>query len=208
MLVYSLKMEFSNVDKALIVKLFFANNDSCIRAQREWRRRNGGNNCNRIPNVSTIKSWANRFLQTGSVQTATRLRTRSARSQENVEQVSLLNVENRMKGLRSSVRSIARDTEISKSTVHRILRKDIVLKPYRPAFLQKLTQRNIDNRQTRCLYFLDNDYTVPPILNNIIFTDEAYYSINGFICGQNWRYWGTNRDDVEEERRCFKKMHA
>ena len=201
-------MEFTVIEKAQIVKFYFANNDSAVRAQREWRRRNGGPQCNRVPLAATIRSWANKFLQTGSLKPVTRQQyQRNARSEDQIEEVSILNIENRSLGLRSSVRSLARDTGISKSTVHRILRQDILLKPYRPAFLQKLTAANVEKRYERCLFFLDHGYTTSPILDNIIFSDEAYFSVNGFICGQNWRYWGLDRDDIGDERRCFKELH-
>ena len=94
-------------------------------------------------------------------------RKKSARSQENQEKIMSLVVEDNKK----SIRRLAFVSDMKKSSVHNILRKDLHLKPYKPKTCEELKEGDESKRLEFCLKIremIQNDEVCP---GNIIFSD-------------------------------------
>jgi hypothetical protein len=86
----------------------------------------------------------------------------------------------------SSVRKIARKTGIPKSSVHNILKKSLRLKPYAIRITQKLEVADFQQRMIFAEWFLTN---MSDRLNNVLWTDEAYFHLDGVVYTRNCYIW-------------------
>ena len=94
---------------------------------------------------------------------------------------------------RLSIRRLALASDMKKSSVHRILRKDLSLKPYKPQTSQELKEGDKTKRLEFCLKIeemIQNDefYTW-----NIIFSDESHVYLKSSPNKQNNRGWCLSR---------------
>jgi len=71
--------------------------------------------------------------------------------------------------------------------VHNILKKH-KYHPYKVQYVQELTGEDFDRRMEFCelIQARGNDF-----VNNIVFTDEAAFQLNGNVNHQNFRYWSS-----------------
>jgi len=89
-----------------------------------------------------------------------------------------------------SICRAAVELEISRSSIQRMLRKDIKAFPYKLQTVHKLEEDN-DRRVEMCetlFYHYEND---PSILDNIWFSDEVVFHLSGRVNRHNTRIWGT-----------------
>ena len=110
-----------------------------------------------IPARQTIYRLVKKFEETGSVKDAPRSdRLTSVTAEENVQLVS----QNFLLNPQTSQRYAARELEISRSTLQRIM-KDLNLKPYKPRLLQALNeatfQTNDRVNRHNCVYWSDSN---------------------------------------------------
>ena len=167
---------------------------SVRQTQRLFNREFG---INSAPTRRTIYAIHRKFMETGSVVDARRSgRPRSGRSEENIgvlEEVYALSQ-------RKSIRRAAVELEISRSSIHRMLRKDIKAFPYKLQIVHKLEEEDNDRTVEMCktlLYYYEND---PSILDNIWFRDEAVFHLSGRVNRHNTRIWGKENHEVIEEK--------
>ena len=129
---------------------------------------------NSAPTRRTIYAIHRKFMETGSVVDAQRSgRPKSRHSEKNIRVLEEAYALSQGK----SIRHAAVELEISRSSIQRMLRKDIKAFPYKLQTVHKLEEDN-DRRVEMCetlLYHYVND---PSILDNIWFSDEAVF----FIC--------------------------
>lgn len=87
-----------------------------------------------------------------------------------------------------SLRDIESNQAIGKSTVHKIL-KSAKYHPYKVKLIHELNEDDFDRRAQFCeqMQQLCNDDE--DIVQNIIFTDEATFTLSGEVNRQNCRYW-------------------
>ena len=88
-----------------------------------------------------------------------------------------------------SIRVRARKLDFSRSSMHRILRDDLRLHPYKPRLLQELSEEDFAHRLAFCeemVDLLENDASV---LNRLLFTDEAHFHVSGDVNRHNLRYY-------------------
>ncbi|CAF0981669.1 unnamed protein product [Rotaria sp. Silwood1] len=139
----------------------------------------------KIPARQTIYRLAKKFDETGSVEDAPRSgRPTSINTEENIELTS----ESFLLNPKTSQRRAVRDLHISRSSLQRIM-KDLNLKPYKPRLLQSLNEDDPDRRLEFCEWILDSTEKDPTLLDQIWWTDEAIFKINGRINGHNCVYW-------------------
>src|SRR5689334_1477130 len=114
-----------------LVKAFARNRGDIWQIQREWRIQFQ----TRAPDKKTIKNTAARFDEQGDVKDKPRTgRPKTARTPQNINNIFQ---EIRMNG-RQSVNDIGLRVGVSKSSTHRILKNDLVLKAYHPTEVQGL----------------------------------------------------------------------
>lgn len=115
---------------------------------------------NEAPSAQLIKNWVQKFEETGSTLNKPRTgRPRSSRTEENVESVRISVRENPA----LSVRKRARAVNVLRSSLHRILRKDLCLHPYKIQLVQEL--KPTDGAQR--LNFVNEMFERFPSFNNI-----------------------------------------
>ena len=103
------------------------------------------------PSRPTVYAIHRRFLDNGSVHDCSRSgRPKSARCDENIEAVSNIMSTNPT----TSIRKASQETGISRSSVHRIMRIDLKLKPYRLQTVQQLYPEDEDRREEMCSLLL------------------------------------------------------
>ena len=127
---------------------------------------------------------------------------RSARISDNVQEVAglVLSQEDKPKTHRS-IRQISRETGIHRSTVHRIIHRDLQLKSLKRRRAQQLTEANRIARLTHCkqLLYKYDDFAV----EFIWFTDEKVFTVEPPFNSPNDRFYalvGTKKKFVEPKR--------
>ena len=110
---------------------------------------------------------------------------RPSTSEEKVEQV-------RQKFLRSPRKSVRRasvETHIPRTTVWRVLRKRLQMKPYRLQLVQALKEDDKRKRKEFCVAMLEK-LEEDEFDECLIFSDEATFHTNGKVNKHNVRIWG------------------
>lgn len=78
---------------------------------------------------------------------------------------------------------------IPRTTLRRILKIDLGLKPYKIQLNQPLKPENCEARfdfANEMIELIENNSID---INRIWFTDEAHFDLNGYVNKQNWRHW-------------------
>lgn len=91
---------------------------------------------------------------------------------------------------RRSVRRIAAETGLKRSSTHTILRSSLHMFPYKIQSHQAIPASAVRQRldfANRMLNMINEGFDV----DCIWFTDEAHFHLNGFANKQNWRFWGS-----------------
>ena len=137
------------------------------------------------PSINTIKSWKQKFLETGSVQVIKKKRRAHVVTEETLDEVSLTITENNQ----TSVRKIANSMSLTYSSALRCLKK-LKLKPYKIQMLQHLNNNDYENRLIMCSTLLEMIKTMSSFCSLIIMSDEATFHLSGVVNKQNCRIWG------------------
>lgn len=170
----------------------YDSSSSLITVQREFRR-----HFRRTPPThQSILRWYRQFKNSGSVLK----RKSSGRARVPLETVARVRqcFEQRPQ---QSINSAGRELGLPKSTVWKILRKSLSLKPYRLQLLQKLKQGDFDKRKELCDNLMDsmqdNNFS-----SRLVFSDEATFHLNGKVNKHNVRIWASEPPHavVEHER--------
>lgn len=96
-----------------------------------------------------------------------------------------------------SVRNVARNLNISKSSVHRIL-KENRLHAYHYTRVQNLMPQDYQNRMDFCNWILQQEQRDPNFLLKVLFTDESLFSREGIFNTHNCHIW------ADENPHCFR----
>ncbi|CAF4173418.1 unnamed protein product, partial [Rotaria magnacalcarata] len=97
---------------------------------------------------------------------------------------------------RVSTRRLAAEMNISKSSIHRILRKDLGCFPYKKIKQPKLTDVQKKKRVKFANWVL-NSYTNSDI-TRWLFSDEEYFDLNGIYNNQNDWIWAISREEADK----------
>lgn len=93
----------------------------------------------------------------------------------------------------TSLRQASRDLKVSHSTVHRILKKELNLFPYKIQCQQPLGEIDVTRR-----YEFANEMITRIEANridpkHIWFSDESHFWLDGYVNRQNYRHWGSEQ---------------
>lgn len=122
------------------------------------------------------------------------LRRRVGRSVENIAAVetSVANDPNQ------SIPRRSQELGIAKTTLWRILRKDLTLHPYKIRLTQELKPMDHSKRRTFTDWALEKMRQDDQFHRKIIFSDEAHFWLNGSVNKQN--YWAGENPHVLNEK--------
>lgn len=147
-------------------------------------------------NLSTIGKIISKWRNTGNVDNLPGAgRQRSARTLRNINTVREEMQKNTL--IRSPKRKplqLARQMNISKSSVARILKIDLHFKPYKKVIKQRLTNNQKESRICLCRNLLER-FNVRKV-RRTIFTDETVFSMDGYLNVQNDRIYARNYGDI------------
>lgn len=89
---------------------------------------------------------------------------------------------------------------MSQSTVQRIVRKHLHLKPYRPRLIHELNEDDPDRRSEFCETFIALCEEDPMLINNIWWSDESTFKLSGEINRHNCVYWSDTNPHATETK--------
>lgn len=134
---------------------------------------------------STVSKTVTRFRDTGSVRDRPKIgRPKAATNDEKSLEVCLSVVENK----HNSVRKIAQQVGICKSSVHNVLVEN-EFHPYKIKFVQELIEDDFDRRLEFCEEIMRRCDLNALFPFWICFSDEATFQISGKVNRHNMRYW-------------------
>ena len=178
---------FSPQEKATCA-LWMAELGSPDKARRKFYRENGRK---RAPHRSSVKRWYEQLKNTGFVVSQTK-RGKKPTDQETVETVSKL-----FKDLpQISVRQAAQHLPLSKTTIHKLVRKEIKLYPYKIQTVHALREGDYERREEFARTMLGKIETDAHFLDSICFSDESTFHTSGLVHRHNVRIWGKENPRV------------
>lgn len=137
------------------------------------------------PSESTILRIVTKFRETGSVgRKKYSQRERPITNEEaSIDIVASVEVAPRV-----SIRQRADAANMSRASVHRILKREKV-RPYKCHRVQELHGDDFDRRTAFCGWFMNQEGENPDFPANVMTTDEASFHLSGTVNTQNSRYW-------------------
>ena len=182
-------MAWSIQEKTFCVETYFENKSFCA-VQRRFRQKF---QCRHYPDKSLVHRWAQKFREHG---TALNLNVKgkrdtysgqpkSARSQENIDAIR----DSIGRSPRKSLRRRSQEFGINRESIRRILVKNLQLYLYRVQIKHKLTQADMEKRVAMCRWFCEMVDENPDILDDLWFSDEAYFLLSGHVNGKSNIFW-------------------
>ena len=89
----------------------------------------------------------------------------------------------------TSLRRLSNETGISKSTIHRILKNEMHMYPYKIQMLQEIKDHDLTARLQFASWINDNEARI----SNVLWSDEAYFHLNGDVSRYHCRIWSLNK---------------
>lgn len=174
---------YSPIEKAQCV-LLFAQYQRLEKARRIFYRENGKKTA---PSRSSIQRWHDQFKKSGLVKSPNKGRKPTANV--TIEAVRKL-FETKPK---TSLREAERLLPISKSTIQRIVRKQLKMYPYKIQRLHALREADYGRREEFAVTMLGRIQADPDYLSNVFFSDESTFHTSGYVHKHNCRIWGKEK---------------
>lgn len=178
-----------------VMKSYYRNNESPTATVRELRVILGRN---AAPTESSVRKLIRKLEVTGSLLNVKKTgRPRSVRTQETIDLVR----DNVTASPRKSVRRRAQQLNLSPSSLHAILTKDLKLHAYKIQLTQELKPADHGKRCRFAQWVLARQAENENFTKQIIFSDEAHFHLSGYVNKQNCRIWGDEnpRETVQHE---------
>jgi len=179
-------------DRIELVKNYYKHAESATNA---LRKSNVGRNYRKRPSTQAVSDLVAKFERTGSVLDERGHfsgRGRTSRTPEMIDEASKVHVIT--KGI--SVRKLALQLGTSKSTAHRIVRQDLGLYPYKVQIMQKVSEYDVERRLNFANTIVEMIDSSTLDINKILFSDEAHFTLDGYVNRQNYRIWGSKRPEL------------
>ena len=176
-------------------ELFLRSDGSFSKFRIEWVTKYGEEP---HPGRKYMYKLLKKFRSTGSLQNLKRNRIRTVRNENVVTDIAAYFDINQGMSLRSFLKE--ENYALSKSTLRKILKEDLNLKPYKCRKFQHLKQGDNIQRYNMCTLLLDlisNDVT---FLSKIIWTDECFFKLNATRNTHNIRWWSRENPHIYVEK--------
>lgn len=184
---------FDGKRRAFCVRAFYKNSRSYIVTRRLYCSEYGLRQISEAPSGNLIKIWIQRFEETGSTfKPQAKGRPITSRTDDNIERV--------MQSVRGdpqmSTRKRSSVLHLSRRSLQRILNLDLKLHPYKLQLTQELKESDFGAR----LAFANEMLNRFSNFDNILFSDDAHFHINGFVNRQNCRYWNSENPKLKHQK--------
>jgi hypothetical protein len=155
------------------------------------------------PSKPTIISTFKNYKNYGNVENRNKgsVHKKTVITEENILKVKNILSENSS----TSIRKIATQTNINRESVRKIMKYSLKLFPYKIQFVAKIPDSAINKRLNFSLKMLEINSVNSSFIDNIWFTDESHFYIDGYINKQNWRIWGSEKPEVFVEKTAHPK---
>jgi inhibitor of nuclear factor kappa-B kinase subunit alpha len=141
----------------------------------------------------TIQRIADRFLKTGSVSDSPRSGRPSTSEGVTEEVSSALECLSHAHELgHASTRAISAVTGIPPSTVYKIMRVKMALFPFKLQLLQAIPSDEFPRRKEFAEWLLSQ----PELIDNVLWSDEAIFTLDGYVNTHNCVVWGTQKPET------------
>ena len=157
--------------------------------------------------LRTVKRWRKMIRETGSIELSTSPgRSRTIRTKEPIKKVK--HRVNRKKKVTN--RKLAVQLNISRTSVRRILKNDLLLRPYKKIVEPLLTDEHKEKRKKFSNWVRTRFQKEDTI--KILFSNEKLFDIDGIYNSQNDRIWAVSRveadkrGDVKQKRKFSQKV--
>lgn len=148
------------------------------------------------PPNSTILRLLEKFRSTGSL-----CNVLSAREPYLVNEEKLTEIQGEILAHPTlSVRKLSQQVGICKTTVHKVLRNDLGLYPFRATVTHQLLPADHAARVHFCEWYTNLTENVPHFAETCYFSDEAWFYLDGFVNSQNSRQWNSSNPHLIVER--------
>ena len=175
---------------------FYWETSSIISTQRKFRAHF---ETRYAPDRKTLLRLCEQFLREGSISNLNRGRSgrkADARTPEKIAKVKAAISDDPWK----SLRKLAQEVNGSYSSVWRIARKDLGLMPYKVTLHHQLTTADKEQRASFARWFSQKCESDSTFLENVWFSDEAYFELDGCVNTQSCRIWAAELPDVVMEK--------
>ena len=184
----SSREKYSTDSRVLMVIFMVQCNEKIKAVQRAWRAHF---HTGSAPDPRTIGNVFEKFKRTGSVlddRVAMSAGERTVNTEENRQLLEDLFLTEQSVSLR---RAAAR-LQLSLSTIQRMV-KSLNLTPYKIQITQPLNENHEERRLQFAITMLEKIHAGEIDPNKIWFTDEAWFTLDGYVNKQNMRHWDKQR---------------
>jgi len=164
-----------------LLRCYYANGNSATAAIRQYKREN---NLIKDPCAATsVKRMVEKFERTYSLKDETH--GRSSLENERTEFVTeaIQEAEGKI-----SIRQVSHEVNIPPTSVYRIMKDSLNLKPFKFKMMQELKPQDYESRMEFGRWFYHNLAMIP----NIMWSDEAHFHLDGEISRYHCRIWSEN----------------
>lgn len=187
---------YTTNQRIFILEHYISSDKSCRSVQLAYKREYKSKD---TPTRDTIHAIYEKFKRTGSV--LDNVAGHSGRkltetTEENVQKVA----EIFERSPRKSVRKAVQEAGMKRSSVHRMLKRDLNLFAYKIQIHQPLSESSKAKRIDFANNTSDMAENLEIDVGDIWFTDEGHFYLDGFVKKQNWRFWGSTDPHITESR--------
>lgn len=150
------------------------------------------------PSYKSVKRWLKSFRERHEICDKKRSGRRRLRDEAMISAVGAFFHSNKEASLNTFVEE--NNDILSRTTVWRILKKDLNWRPYRPRRVHKLKPGDNIQRYHCMDYFLRFLKDDPSFLVKIVWSDECLFKLNGSIVTNNVVYWAEENPHYTYER--------
>ena len=146
------------------------------------------------PARQSIRNWHKQFMETGTVLHKPRS-GRPRTSEEDIERIR----QTFSRSPTKSIRTASVQLQVPRSTIHKVLHKNLRLYAYKIQLLQELKPDDKPKRKEFAVNILEKMEEDGHFLNRICFSDEATFHVSGKLNKHNARIWGSENPHITRE---------
>jgi hypothetical protein len=184
-------MGYSKQERTFLVEQFYKTKSilKCLEAFRcKYRNK-------KVPNRATIYRIINRFRANGTVEDQKRRRVSTVLTENKLLEVHEL----LLYSPRKSLRKLKQQSDISYGSAQRATRQ-LKLHPYRVQVVHELKETDRISRMNYCNWLLQFVRNGKKSMDNLYFSDEAWFHLDGYVNSQNSRIWSTDNPHAIYEK--------
>lgn len=182
-------MVYTLAERTELIILYGNCNECARQTATAFNHRHPGRNVNH----KYVLELVQKFLATGSVNNKKRTGRRILEEATQVEVLGTFAMDPH-----SSVRRVAAATRLSVGSVHRVLKMNKFY-PYKLKPVQELSEDDFDRRIEFCEIMTEKINQNEININNVCFSDECTFYLNGFVNRHNCRYWDSENPHLYRE---------